>query len=43
MVNETSIIHANGARMAVTVEPLADAIARTSQSGGGEPLAYRRL
>ena len=39
----TDIIHANGNRMAVTVEPLAEAIARTSANGGGEPTAYRRL
>ena len=43
MINETDIVHANGNRMAVTVEPLAVAIARTRGSGGGEPTAYRRL
>jgi cell wall-associated NlpC family hydrolase len=43
MTSETDIIHANGARMAVTIEPLAEAIARTSRSGGGEPTGYRRL
>lgn len=43
MTNATDIIHANGARMAVTIEPLAEAIARTSANGGGEPTAYRRL
>ncbi|MDC9823574.1 NlpC/P60 family protein [Devosia sp. ZB163] len=43
MINETDIVHANGARMAVTIEPLAEAIARTGRSGGGEPIAYRRL
>lgn len=43
MINATDIIHANGNRMAVTVEPLAEAIARTSSNGGGEPTAYRRL
>ncbi len=43
MTSPTDIIHANGARMAVTIEPLAEAIARTSANGGGEPTAYRRL
>ena len=43
MVNDTDIVHANGNRMAVTVEPLAEAIARTRANGGGEPTAYRRL
>jgi hypothetical protein len=43
MVNATDILHANGTRMAVTIEPLADAIARTSANGGGEPTAYRRI
>jgi cell wall-associated NlpC family hydrolase len=43
MVNPTDIIHANGNRMAVTIEPLAEAIARTRAGGGGEPTAYRRL
>lgn len=43
MINGTDIIHANGNRMAVTVEPLAEAIARTNANGGGAPTAYRRL
>ena len=43
MVNATDIIHANGTRMAVTIEPLAEAIARTRETGGGEPTTYRRL
>lgn len=43
MVNDTDIVHANGAAMAVTVEPLAVAIERTRTNGGGEPTAYRRL
>jgi cell wall-associated NlpC family hydrolase len=43
MINATDIVHANGNRMAVTIEPLAEAIARTSANGGGEPTAYRRL
>lgn len=43
MLDATDIIHANGARMAVTVEPLAQAMARTRATGGREPTAYRRL
>lgn len=43
MINNTDIIHANGNCMAVTIEPLAEAIARTRSTGGGEPTAYRRL
>ncbi len=43
MINGSDIVHANGAAMAVTVEPLETAIARTRASGGGEPTAYRRL
>jgi hypothetical protein len=43
MLNATDIIHANGNRMGVTTEPLAEAIARTIATGGGEPTAYRRL
>ena len=43
MINATDIIHANAARMAVTIEPLDEAVARTRKSGGGEPIAYRRL
>ncbi len=43
MINDTDIVHANGNRMAVTVEPLAEAVARTSANGGGDPTAYRRL
>jgi cell wall-associated NlpC family hydrolase len=43
MVSETDIVHANAYYMAVVIEPLAEAIARTSNRGGGEPTAYRRL
>jgi hypothetical protein len=43
MINEVEIIHSNGTHMAVSIEPLADAIERTASSGGGEPIAYRRL
>ncbi len=43
MLNATDIVHASGAAMEVTAEPLATAIARISAAGGGEPTAYRRL
>ena len=43
MIDGSSIVHANGAAMAVTVEPLDTAIARTRSAGGGEPTACRRL
>jgi hypothetical protein len=43
MLDGTRIIHANGNRMAVTIEPLAEAVARTSANSGGDPTAYRRL
>jgi cell wall-associated NlpC family hydrolase len=43
MVGADTIIHASGWHMAVVVEPLAEAAARTRRLGGGEPIAYRRL
>lgn len=43
MLDHQRIVHANGASMAVSIEPLAEAIARTRASGGGEPTACRRL
>jgi hypothetical protein len=43
MTNADTIIHASGFHMAVVVEPLAEAIARTSSRGGGEPTAFRRI
>lgn len=43
MINDTDIVHANGNRMAVTIEPLAEAIERTRANGGGDPTAFRRL
>lgn len=43
MVDEARIIHANVHHMAVTVEPLADAVARNREAGVGEPTGYRRL
>lgn len=43
MIGDTDIVHANATRMAVVIEPLAEAIARTISRGGGEPTAYRRI
>jgi cell wall-associated NlpC family hydrolase len=43
MINDADIIHASGTFMAVAVEPLAVAISRIRDSGGGGPIAYRRL
>lgn len=43
MTSPTDIIHANAFHMAVVIEPLAEAVARISSRGGGEPTAYRRL
>jgi cell wall-associated NlpC family hydrolase len=42
MTSADTIIHASGFHMAVVVEPLDGAIARTSSRGGGEPIAFRR-
>ena len=43
MTSATDVIHANAFHMAVVVEPLAEAVARTIARGGGEPTGYRRL
>lgn len=43
MTSQTDIIHANAYHMAVVVEPLAEAVARTISRGGGEPTAFRRI
>lgn len=43
MVSDSEIIHANAYYMAVVIEPLAEAIARTISRGGGEPTGYRRI
>lgn len=43
MISDTEIIHANAYHMAVVIEPLAEAIARTISRGGGEPTGYRRI
>jgi cell wall-associated NlpC family hydrolase len=43
MTSADTIIHASGHHMAVVVEPLAEAVARTSRNGGGEPTGFRRI
>ena len=43
MTSATDIIHANAFHMAVVVETLAEAVARTIGRGGGEPTGYQRL
>ncbi len=42
MLDGARMIHANAHHMAVAIEPLADAIVRIRNNGGGEPTAYRR-
>lgn len=42
-LDESRMIHANGFRMAVTIEGIADAIARIAAQGDGEPTALRRV
>jgi cell wall-associated NlpC family hydrolase len=42
MLDATRLIHANAHHMAVVVEPLTQAVARTRERGGGDPTAYRR-
>ncbi|WP_127754530.1 NlpC/P60 family protein [Devosia sp. 1566] len=43
MTSDRDMIHANAFHMAVVIEPLAEAVARISSRGGGEPTAFRRL
>jgi cell wall-associated NlpC family hydrolase len=43
MLDGRRLVHANAHNMAVTVEPLARTRTRIAASGGGEPIAYRRL
>jgi cell wall-associated NlpC family hydrolase len=43
MTSDADIVHANAYHMAVVIEPLAEAVARISARGGGEPMAYRRI
>jgi len=42
MLDESRIIHANGHKMAVSIEPLEQAIERIAENGGGRPIAFRR-
>ena len=42
MIDEVRILHANAHHMAVTIEPLDEAIARIEAAGVGKPEAYRR-
>lgn len=43
MVDADRIIHANSHHMAVTVEPLVEAVSRNRDAGVGDPTAFRRL
>jgi cell wall-associated NlpC family hydrolase len=43
MLDAVRILHANAHHMAVAAEPLAEAVARISAAGAGEPTSYRRL
>jgi hypothetical protein len=43
LTSPTEIVHANAFYMAVVIEPLAEAVARTISRGGGEPTGYRRI
>jgi cell wall-associated NlpC family hydrolase len=43
MLDGARIIHANAHHMAVAIEPLAEAVARISAAGLGEPTGYRRI
>jgi hypothetical protein len=42
MVDAARMVHANAHHMAVAIEPLAEAIQRISEAGGGDPTAFRR-
>jgi cell wall-associated NlpC family hydrolase len=43
MLDETRLLHANAHHMAVTIEPLVDAVARVAASPTGAPTTFRRL
>ena len=43
MTDAECLLHANAHHMAVAIEPLAEARARIAASGGGQPIAARRL
>jgi cell wall-associated NlpC family hydrolase len=42
MLDAKRLIHANAHHMAVAIEPLAEAVRRIADRGGGQPTAYRR-
>jgi cell wall-associated NlpC family hydrolase len=42
MQDETRLLHANAHHMAVTSEPLMDAVQRIEAAGSGMPTAFRR-
>lgn len=42
MRDDLTMIHANARQMAVTIEPLDEAIVRIAAGGGGYPVAWRR-
>jgi cell wall-associated NlpC family hydrolase len=42
-LDEGLIVHANGHHRATVIEPLAEAVARISAAGAGEPTGYRRI
>ncbi|MBV8684008.1 MAG: C40 family peptidase [Caulobacteraceae bacterium] len=43
MLDEARLVHANAWHMAVATEPLAEATARISSRGGGDPTGFRRV
>jgi hypothetical protein len=43
MLDEARLAHANGFHMMVAIEDLAQARARIGETGGGGPIAFRRL
>ena len=43
MLDETSLLHANGHHMATAIEPLNEAVKRIAAAGSGQPTAFRRL
>ena len=43
MLDSATLIHANAFHMAVSSEPLAKAVARIAEGGGGQPIGRRRL
>ena len=43
MLDGATLIHANAFHMAVTAEPLAEAVGRIAEGGGGSPTGFRRL